>query len=477
MDAIYALGRRTNEYETICIDGVNKLREYIKEEAVKEPLWHIVIDDLCSSEINELIKNSNFIQEKELQENGTNYRMQGSTFMFALLLNEYKIALEMLKNMPQVTFTGLGTIEWGRNPDYGFGIVHIDSYARDISCFLYHLESLEQKELREAILQRLEAEADDKLTFSIKNVPSCSSREMLRQFCEDKNRYPKIFRGFKYVRVEDLDSMLFFLKAFSQNEEAYQKILKGDELDILTEDSTGEDIDKTEKSLEKLIRLWKKSSFQEEPDIYLLYYRILLWAISDFRIFRLRNDSQLSYEKLSQLENTLWAELQKAPFTELDFKRLVDMNRDEIQLEILFEFAYKRLNRKMTLQVELNFEQAIRLEEIFSHHSRTINNFHSSNTAEYPMRLLRLLEYVGNIEIIDEGDVVSDSVAANGITILLKRYAGELKESFPMLLRCGLIPKGSWGLVYHKLKKKKRCQYMLPLLIVGAHGGFQENEN
>lgn len=475
MDMIFGGNHDEPEWMTR-VAGITGLKDYLVLVAPEKPMETIIVEHIVDKDLMVFDKGFlSYLEYAHPNSFGTinEYVIKGSPVILSLVIKEYEIADRLLGKIDRLSIRGIGRIEKQNNYGMGFGGNRMTEYS--IENLLYESELLNVPQIRSNLLSRLENEAHDLYDFTLKQIKSFRDEAIKKQFCQDVKSYPKLYERLNCLYANDMDSLLFLIKVFS-DDTSISRLLSNNSIGLYAKDCNLQNeimevIQSDSKALGRIIKLLKKRT-----DTHFDLVCFMLKIITQLRRRSIFDASAVDYYARS--ESAIWEYMMQLSFEEEDFYVLLSAaDMKSFRTEIAYEFAHRKLGKKMDLYIS---DSITTLSNTFGLNDdadlMSLHGFlYMDDFNELEVRLFRLIHDTGKICYSDKLMQNPDKLAKE-LGSLLRRNADVLKDVFTDLLISGFVPEECLDGVMKKVNRNKKCIYMRPLLIAYKFGGLQYDE-
>lgn len=459
------------------VSGMKGLMDYLEQEAIEKPIETIVVEHITADDLKKF-QNSfiSFIENLESHMFGimSEYTIKGNPIMLSLVTKQYEITDKLLDKMEHLALQNVGRIAKinSVNP-FGFGCCEDNNYEYNLLNYLYEPDFIASKKLRSKLLSRLENEAEDLYDFTLARIKSFNEAGVKKQFLQDIETYPRLFKRVTCLHANDMNSLLFLMKTFS-DEKSIRQLLSNNSIGLYSIDGFQPDkiavIDADIRSLGNIVKF-----LQKRTDTHIQLFCFMLKMITELR----RCSLLIKNDYYTKAESLIWEYIMQLPFEEKQFTELLSTpERELFRTEIAYELAHRKLKKRMPLFINDYFMAD--LEDTFGlkpdkDHINPNGFFCGDDTDTQKGRLFRLVNDIGEIRYSEE--IICDhQEMGKEIGDFLARNAENIKDVFADLLMHGFVPEECLDAVFQRITRNKKCIYMRPLLIAYKYGGLQYDQ-
>lgn len=456
------------------VSGMKGLMDYFEREAIDKPNETIVVEHITVDDLKKFHKSFiSFMENLESHMFGmmSEYSIKGNPIMLSLVTKQYEITDKLLDKIDHLALQNVGRI--ARLNSFGFGYCDVNGYEYNLLNYLYEPDFIAAKKLRSKLLSRLENEADDLYDFTLARIKTFNDTGVKKQFLQDIETYPKLFKRVACLYANDMNSLLFLMKTFS-DEKSIRQLLSNNSIGLYSIDGFQPDkiavIDADIRSLGNIVKF-----LQKRTDTHIQLFCFMLKMITELR----RCSLLIKNDYYTKAESMIWEYIMQLPFEEKQFTELLSTSERELfRTEIAYELAHRKLKKRMPLFINCCFMAS--LEDVFglNHDKDHINPngfFCGDDSDTQKGRLFRMVNDIGEIHYAEEklwnqhdlGKEIGDFLAQN---------AENIKDVFADLLMHGFVPKECLDAVFQRITRNKKCIYMRPLLIAYKFGGLQYDQ-
>lgn len=456
------------------VSGMKGLMDYFEREAIDKPIETIVVEHITVDELKRFQKSfCSFIETTNNPFLGvmSEYTLKGNPIMLSLVTKQYEKTDKLLDQIEHLTLQNVGRI--ARLNSFGFGYCDDNGYEYNLLNYLYEPDFIAAKKLRSKLLSRLENEAEDIYDFTLARIKTFNEIGVKKQFLQDIETYPKLFKRVACLYANDMNSLLFLMKTFS-DEKSIRQLLSNNSIGLYSIDGFQPDkiavIDADIRSLGNIVKL-----LQKRTDTHIQLFCFMLKMITELR----RCSLLIKNDYYTKAESMIWEYIMQLPFEEKQFTELLSTSERELfRTEIAYELAHRKLKKRMPLFINCCFMAS--LEDVFglNHDKDHINPngfFCGDDSYTQKGRLFRMVNDIGEIHYAEEklwnqhdlGKEIGDFLAQN---------AENIKDVFADLLMHGFVPEECLDAVFQRITRNKKCIYMRPLLIAYKFGGLQYDQ-
>ena len=459
------------------VSGMKGLMDYFEREAIDKPIETIVVEHITVDELKRFQKSfCSFIETTNNPFLGvmSEYTLKGNPIMLSLVTKQYEKTDKLLDQIEHLTLQNVGRIsKIDATNMFGPLVSEDNKYEYSFLNYLYEPEFIAEKKLRAKLLSRLENEAADLYDFNLARINSFNEAGVKKQFLQDIETYPKLFKRVACLYANDMNSLLFLMKTFS-DEKSIRQLLSNNSIGLYSIDGFQPDkiavIDADIRSLGNIVKF-----LQKRTDTHIQLFCFMLKMITELR----RCSLLIKNDYYTKAESMIWEYIMQLPFEEKQFTELLSTpERELFRMEIAYELAHRKLKKRMPLFINCYFMAS--LEDAFGlnsdkDHIHSNGFFCEDDFCIQKGRLFRLVNDIGEIHYAEE-KLWNQHELGKEIGDFLALHAENIKDVFADLLMHGFVPKECLDAVFQRITRNKKCIYMRPLLIAYKYGGLEYDQ-